>query len=60
MEQKLELEDLVSIQDGDYIIEIESAMSLRPDDIVSAAFQKMDEILAEVDNQLRDLNIAVK
>jgi hypothetical protein len=35
-------------------------MSLRPDDIVSAAFSKMDEMLAEVDNQLRDLNIAVK
>jgi hypothetical protein len=38
LEVKYELEDLVSIQDGDYIIEIESTMSLRPDDIVSAAF----------------------
>lgn len=54
------MEDLIKISDGDYIIEIESTMALRPDDIVSSAFQKMDEMLAEVDNQLRDLNIAAK
>ena len=60
MEQKYELEDLIKIRDGDYIIEIESTMALRPDDIVSAAFQKMDEMLADVDNQLKDLNIAAK
>lgn len=46
LEKKLNLEDMLQIEDGDFVFEIESTGSLSSDEIVASAFQQMDELLS--------------
>ena len=52
LEKKLNIEDLVSIEDGDFVFEIETTGSLSPDEIVASGFQQMDELLSGFLQQL--------
>jgi ferredoxin-like protein FixX len=54
--KSLEIEDLVKIEDGDFIFEIESIGSLPPDEIVVSAFQQIDSLLSKFQQDLEAIN----
>lgn len=52
LEKRLNIEDLITIEDGDFVFEIEATGSLSPDEIVASGFQQMDELLSGFLQQL--------
>lgn len=56
VQKELAIEDLVQVNDGDFIFEVESTGALRPDEIVSFAFdvlhKKLDELKTDL-NKVR-------
>lgn len=56
VQKELAIEDLVRVEDGDYLFEVESTGALRPDEIVSFAFdvlhRKLDELKTDL-NKMR-------
>jgi DNA-directed RNA polymerase alpha subunit len=52
LEKKLGLEPLITIEDGDFLFEIETTGSLSPDEILASALQQMDELLSGFLQQL--------
>ena len=50
------MDDLVKVRDGDFIFDIESNGSLRPDEIVASAFERMEGTLRNLDEALANVN----
>jgi len=50
------LDGLVKVEDGDFIFDIETNGSLRPDEIVYSAFQRLEETLSYLEDALRGVN----
>lgn len=52
LEKRLNIEDLLRVEEGDFLFELETTGALPPDEIVSSAFQQMDELLSGFLQQL--------
>ena len=55
--QEFDVVDFIKIEEGDYIFEIETNGSLKPDEIVDSAFQQMAKKLETVKNNLEQVKI---
>lgn len=56
LSNKWNIEDLVKIEDGDYIFEVEGTGSLRSDDIIASAFDRLADILKNLEEALVNID----
>ncbi len=54
------LEDLVKVDDGQYIFDIESTGSLKPDEIIGSAFERLEETLKHLETALNKVNYSAR
>lgn len=50
------IEDLVKIEEDDFVFEIETTGSLTSDEIIASAFDRMNEILRNLEEGLEKFN----
>lgn len=55
-----EMEDLVKIEDGDYIFEVETTGALKSDDVIASAFDRLDDTLKNLGEALNNVDITNK
>ena len=58
--KEVEIEDLVKVDDGDFIFEVETNGALKPDEIVGAALEKLDKSLSALLDDLGNINYTGK
>lgn len=58
--KNFDLEDLVKVEDGDFIFEVESTGALNSDDIIASAFDRLDETLQNLEDGLKNVDIMNK
>ena len=56
----VDIEDLVKVDDGDFIFEVETNGALKPDEVVGAAFETLDKQLAALLEDLGNINYTGK
>lgn len=49
------LEDMLKVEDGDYIFEVETTGALKPDEIVHSAFEQMNKKLEQLIKQIDEI-----
>lgn len=54
------MEDLVKIEKGDYIFEVETTGALKSDDVIASAFDRLDETLKNLEDALNHVDITNK
>lgn len=60
MQKKFEIEDLVKVEDGDYIFEVETTGALKPDEIIGSAFERLEETLRNLEEALGKVNYSTR
>lgn len=56
MADTFNIEDLVKIEEEDFIFEVEATGSLRSDEIIASAFDRMNEILRNLEDGLNNID----
>lgn len=60
MAENFEMEDLVKIEEGDYIFEVETTGALKSDDVIASAFDRLDDTLKNLEDALVNVDITNK
>jgi len=60
IQRDLNIEDLVKIEDGDFIFEVETTGALKPDEILDSAFDQLHRKLENLKEALNGINISVR
>lgn len=59
IQKELNIEDLVRVEDGDYLFEVESTGALRPDEIVSFAFDILHKKIETLKSELNTVGMVI-
>lgn len=59
-EKEFDLEDLVRVEDGDFIFDVETTGCLKPDEILDSAFEQLSFKLSMVKEALGSINISAR
>lgn len=58
-QKEKKMDDLLTIEDGDFVFEVETTGALKPDEVIDSAFQQMSNKLEELKTSLRGINSSV-
>jgi DNA-directed RNA polymerase II subunit RPB3 len=60
IQKDFNIEDLVKVEEGDFIFDVETNGSLKPDEILDSAFDQMQKKLGNLKEALNGINISVR